>query len=61
MVSNPAIKWSRPLSSTHGLIVLATVAAGIAPCDPDGSVTLDDVLAIIDAFAGRLACPQTCE
>jgi hypothetical protein len=46
------------IGTTHSCLA-ATV--DLFPCTPDGAVTLDDVLAVIDAFAGNPRCPEQCE
>ena len=33
----------------------------LSPCEGDGSLDLDDVLAVVDAFGGLFACPFPCE
>lgn len=46
------------LGTTHSCLA-ATV--DLFPCTPDGVITIDDLLAMIDSFSGNPRCPESCE
>jgi hypothetical protein len=49
------------LDGFQGAFPLCTpTAVDVAPCGGDGLINVDDILAVLEALAGRLACPEGC-
>ena len=45
-----------PLNTRQGAEVLADIAGAVTRCEPDQIIDLDDIFAVLEAFAGMRPC-----